>query len=295
MSIAEIVAFSATAIIAVVCTVAIGYQTYLIPNKLRITCLFCIPLLISSLILAFTRTFLNSPELKWYTNSYLLIKSIYSSALILCIIDIGKSKFYPQNHYNTTLYKLAIIFLLAGNLCCIISIVLIMLESNQLFKTLGFITTTFLFVASGCFSFTYSFEPIFSTIKNKNNNNNNNNNRNNHKKRLNPTVAAIGIYYMTALGIVAMFSIPFYLIINLLGGPGGYYWQIGAYIDVILRYSVIMAVGMPPSKNLIQFIKRKSFGMTTLDISTIERDVIRCGCVIGGVDSGIWHMNDLDN
>ncbi|CAG8558014.1 263_t:CDS:2 [Diversispora eburnea] len=222
MSRAEIIAFSTSVIIAIACTVAIGYQTYIIPNKLRITCLLCVPLHISSLLLAFTRSFFGSPELKWYTNSYLLITSIYSSASILCIMDIGKSKFYPQNYYNTTLYKLAIIFLSAANIICVISIVLIMLER-----------------------------------------------------------------------IVALISIPFYLTTNLLGGPGSYYWQITAYIDVMLRYSVIMVVGMTPSKNLLLFIKRKSFRMTTLDISIGERDVI--SCEIDGVDSGIWNMNDLEN
>lgn len=209
-------------------------------------------------------------------------------------------------------------FLLIGNLCCISSFVLIMLESDQLYITVGFIITLFLFIIAGCFSFIYSFTPIFTTIKDKATNNKNKIFR---KKQLNPANAAIGIYYMSLLGVIVISALGCYITIHVLGGPSGRAWKIGACIDVILRYAVIMTVGLPPPKSLIHFIKMKIFGMAAINVSIRERGVVSSGIVevergygvnsfgsvanggggggsggnFGGISVG-WHMiNDTDN
>ncbi|RHZ88445.1 hypothetical protein Glove_22g169 [Diversispora epigaea] len=304
MSVAEIAVFSTAAIISIACTGLMGYYTYLIPSKLRITCLFCVPLHLSILLLGFTRAFFDIPELKWYNNSYLLLTSIYSSALVICIMDIGKSKFYLKNNYNTPLYKSAIIFLFAGNLTCVSSLVLVMLEGDPLLIKLGFSITVISFMISGCIAFAYSFAPIISTIKYKPTNRNliniNNSKKSNYrKKQLNPRHAAIGIYYIIALGTMAILSMTCHIILQIYG-PASFQWHFVTFADVVIRFGVIMVVGMPPSKKLLKFIQNKLFGMNALNTSIRERGVIssgivelersHCGSYNGGIGGGSYNF-----
>ncbi|CAG8453032.1 6647_t:CDS:2 [Diversispora eburnea] len=165
-------------------------------------------------------------------------------------MDIGKTKFYPKDDYNTSIYKAAIIFLFAGNLCCISSFVLIMLEGDQLLITLGFSITVIFFVISGCLAFVYSFAPIFLTIK-----------------------------YKPKNRTVAVLAIACHIVLQVLGGPASFAWQVGTCADVLIRFGVITIVGMPPPKKLLKFIKNKLYGMNALNTSIRERGVISSGIV----------------
>ncbi len=216
------------------------------------------PIHMITIVMGFTKSYVNWPKGFWYINISLFCASIFATMIIYCILEIG-NKFYNTTQGYTLLFKMIIILLILCNLYTFIEIYLCHKKKFKL-VTLGLIFHYIMFVLTGTLAFLYSFKPVFC-------------------RHINPSAAAIGVWYASTIGVIIILSIMANILIYLIdiSGDG---WFVFFVLDFVFKVSITMFIGFNPPRKIVLWIKFLFFTRNMFNsASTRERGVISSGMV----------------